>query len=168
MKKFYNLSVDAKIVYLLSLSDLIVDNISSSDGYKVAVESLEKCWEWVRFKNIKAYNLYHYLENMDEIDVMTYMQFEDNINKERVWICIANALAYTIWEAYQYEKEEYLPQTIESVDYETIESFISNFNQVYANSSVANKLLNYLEINYPEGTEKQIDISSIKNFINDM
>lgn len=58
MNKFYNLCVDAKIVYILSLSDLIINNISNSDGYKVAVESLEKCWEWVKFKNIEAYNLY--------------------------------------------------------------------------------------------------------------
>lgn len=165
MKQFDNLNADAKIIYLLSLSDLIIDNISSSDGYNVAVESLEKCWEWVRFKNIEADNLYHYLENTDEIDVMTYMELEDNINNERVWICIANALAYTIWEAYQYEKEEWFPQTIECVDYETIESFVENFNQVYANSSVANRLLNYLEINYPKKIDKQVNISSIRNFI---
>lgn len=167
MNKFHNLCANAKVVYLLSLTDLIIDDISKSDGYKVAVESLEKCWEWVKFKNIEAYKLYLYLENMDETDVMTYMQFEDDVNRERVWICIGNALAYTIWEAYQYEKEKFLPQTIESVDYETIESFITNFNQVYVNNSLADKLLNYLEINYPKGTDKQVDINIIKVFIHD-
>lgn len=151
MNQFNNLSVAAKVVYLLSLSDLIISNISSSEGYEVAIESLEKCWDWVNNKNIKAYNLYLYLENMDETDVMTYMQFQDDINKEKVWICIANALAYTVWAAYQYEKEKFLPQTIESVDYETIESFITNFNQVYMNSNLSDKLLHYLETNYPNG-----------------
>ncbi len=75
MNQFNNLSVAAKVVYLLSLSDLIISNISSSEGYEVAIESLEKCWDWVNNKNIKAYNLYLYLENMDETDAMTYMQF---------------------------------------------------------------------------------------------
>lgn len=168
MNQFESLSVDAKVVYLLILSDLIIDNISNSEGYKVAVESLEKCWEWLNNKNIKAYNLYLYLENMDEIDVMTYMQIEKDIYRERVWICIGNALAYTIWEAYQYEKEKFLPQTIESVDYETIESFTTNFSQVYADNSLADKLLRYLEINYPKGIDKQIDINSIKTFINEI
>lgn len=148
------------------MSDLIISNISNSEGYEVAIESLDKCWEWVKNKNIKPYILYLYLENMDETDVMTYMQFEDDINKEKVWICIANALAYTVWEAYQYEKEKFLPQTIESVNYETIDSFITNFNQSYMNSNLSDRLLHYLETNYLNGTDKQIDISSVKTFIN--
>ncbi|MGM7722852.1 Imm6 family immunity protein [Metabacillus sp. Hm71] len=167
MRQFDNLSADAKVVYLLSLSELIIDNISQSEGYEVAVESLEKAWEWVKFKNIEAFSLYLYLENMDETDIMTYMQFEDDSTRERVWICIGNALAYTILEAYQYEKEKYLPQTIESVDYETVESFITNFNEVYESDSLADKLLRYLEINYPNGTGKKVDINLIKTFIND-
>lgn len=167
MNKFDNLCEDAKVVYLLSLCDLIIDNISRSDGYKVAVESLEKCWEWVKFKNIEAYKLYLYLENIDDIDVITYMQLEDDVDRERVWICIGNALAYIIWEAYQYEEEKFLPQTIESVDYETIESFMKNFNQVNIDNSLADKLLNYLEINYPKGTDKKVDINLIKVFIHD-
>ncbi len=166
MNQFDNLSVAAKVVYLLSLSDLIISNISNSEGYEVAVESLEKCWEWVKYKDIKAYNLYLYLENMDETDVMTYMQFENDVNKGKVWICIANALAYTVWEAYQYEKEKFLPQIIESVDYDTIESFKTNFSQAYMNSNLSDRLLHYLETNYPNGTDKQIDIISVKAFIN--
>jgi hypothetical protein len=167
MNQFYNLSVDAKVVYLLSLCDLIIDNISSSEGYEVAVESIEKCWEWVKFKNIEAYNLYYYLENMDETDVMTYLQIENEISREKVWICIGNALAYTAWEAYQYEKEKFLPQTIESVDYETIESFVTNFNHAYVNNNgLTDKLLHYLEINYPNGIDTQVDINSVRTFIN--
>ncbi|MFC9777511.1 Imm6 family immunity protein [Paenibacillus chitinolyticus] len=165
MNQFYNLSMDAKVVYLLSLSELIIGKISTSEGYEVAVESIEKCWEWVKFKNIEAYKLYLYLENMDETDVMTYMQFEKDSYKEKVWICLANALAYIIWEAYQYEKEKFLPQTIESVDYETVENFLITFNEVYLIDSLAEKLLHYFELNYPMGTDKQVDIGSIKNFI---
>lgn len=166
MNQFDNLSVDAKVVYLLSLSELVINKISKSEGYEVAVESLEKCWEWVKFKNVEAYQLYLYLENIDETDVMTYMQFEEDTDRERVWICIANALAYTIWEAYQYEKEKFLPQTIESVDYETVESFVLNFSQVYVSNCLPEKLLDYLETNYPKGTDKQVDITSIKTVIN--
>ncbi|MDR7241855.1 hypothetical protein J2W47_000952 [Priestia megaterium] len=63
MNRFNNLSEDAKVVvYLLSLSDLIIDKISKSEGFEVAVESLEKAWEWLKFNNIDASNLYLYLE----------------------------------------------------------------------------------------------------------
>lgn len=167
MNRFDNLNEDAKVVYLLSLSDLIIDKISKSEGFEVAVESLEKAWEWLKSKNIDAYSLYLYLENMDETDIMTYMQLEDEKDKEKVWICIGNALAYTIWKAYQYEKEKYLPQTIESVDYETVESFITNFEKVYEDNSLSDKLLHFLEENYPKDSNKKVDLSSIKTFINE-
>lgn len=165
MNRFDNLSTDAKVAYLLSLSDLIIDEISHSEGFEVAREALEKSLEWLKFKNIEAYNLYLYLENMDEIDVLTYMEFEEDSSKEKVWICVGNALAYTIWAAYQYEKEKYLPQTIESVDYETIESFIVNFKEVYDDSGLTDKLLDYLKKNYPNNINKKINIDSIKSFI---
>ncbi|MFF2484306.1 Imm6 family immunity protein [Paenibacillus sp. NPDC058071] len=155
MNQFKNLSVDAKVVFLLSLCELIIDKISKSEGYEVALESLEKCWEWVKFKNIEAYNLYLYLENMDETDVMTFMQYEKDSDREKVWICLANALAYTIWEAYQYEKEKFLPQTIESVNYETVENFLAAFNEVYVLDGLADKLLHNFEKNYPMGIDKQ-------------
>lgn len=167
MNQFHNLSMDAKIVYLLSLSELIIGKISTSEGYEVAVEAIAKCWEWVKDKNIQPFNLYLYLENMDEIDVMTYMQIEKDGYKEKVWICLANALAYTIWEAYQYENEKFLPQTIESVDHETVENFVTTFNEVYSIDSFSGKLFQYFEINYPTGTDNQLDIDLIRKFINE-
>lgn len=167
MNRFDHLSRDAKVVFLLALSELIIKKISQSEGYEVAVESLKKSWEWVKLKKIEAYALYLYLENMDEKDIMTYIDLEDDCNREKVWICIGNALAYTVWEAYQYEKEKYLPQTIESVDDDTVKSFIKNFNEVFANSGLVDKVLYYLEENYPQGTSKRVDIKSLKSFINE-
>ncbi len=167
MNRFNNLSEDAKIVYLLSLSDLIIDKISKSEGFEVAVEPLEKAWEWLKLKDVDASSLYLYLENMDETDIMTYTQLDNDRDNEKVWICIGNALAYTIWEAYQYEKDKYLPQTIESVDYETVESFITNFEKVYENNSLSHKLLHFLEENYPKDAYKKVDLTLIKTFINE-
>ncbi|ETT30269.1 hypothetical protein C162_33708 [Paenibacillus sp. FSL R7-269] len=37
MNQFDNLNVDAKVVYLLSLSELVINKISKSEGYEVAV-----------------------------------------------------------------------------------------------------------------------------------
>lgn len=121
MNRFKYLSVDAKIVFLVSLSELVIDHISASKGYGLAVESMEKCWEWVRIKGIKANDLYHYLENTDEADVMTYMKREDDINRKSVWKCVADALAYTVSEAYQYEKQKDIPEIVKCVGHETAE-----------------------------------------------
>lgn len=70
MTRFDSLIEDAKVVYLLALCDLIVDRISCSVGYEVVVEALEKCWEWIQSKNVDADQLYFYLENVDEKDIM--------------------------------------------------------------------------------------------------
>ncbi len=163
--KFNDLCREARIVYLLSLCDLITKDILQSKGYPIVHEALEKCWKWVRDKNIEAHELYLYLENMEEKDVLTYMQFESDPHKEKVWICIGDALAYIIWEAYQYEGEEYLPQTIESVDIETIDDFIRNFKEVYPNSNLAEKLLYQLVMWYPYNMNKEINIISIKKIV---
>lgn len=130
MTTFDSLIEDAKAVYLLVLCDLIVDRISSSIGYDVAVEALEKCWEWIQSKNVDADQLYLYLENLDEKDVMTYMQLGKSKNNEAVWICIANTLAYIIRAAYQYAEETYMPETIECVNFECYSVTIENMNRI--------------------------------------
>lgn len=58
MSQFNNLIEDAKVAYLLSLTDLIINRISNSEGFELAVEAIEKAWEWLKSKDIDADNLY--------------------------------------------------------------------------------------------------------------
>lgn len=168
MTTFDSLIEDAKAVYLLVLCDLIVDRISCSVGYDVVVEALEKCWEWIQSKNVDADQLYFYLENLDEKDVMTYMQLEKSKNNEAVWICIANTLAYIIRAAYQYAEETYMPETIECVNDETIESFWLNLRKIHISSNVGDKLLDYMVMNYSLiNNQQHIDVLQIKQFVKD-
>lgn len=165
MTRFYCLVEEAKEVYLLTLCDLIVDRISLSSGYEIVVEAIEKCWDWIRTKNVEADQLYYYLENLDENDIMTYMQLEENEDNEAVWICIANTLAYIVREAYLYSGEAYIPETIECVDDETVESFWLNFHKIYMDSNVSDKLLDYMVMNYSISSEQQLDLLQIKQFV---
>lgn len=168
MTRFDSLIEDAKVVYLLALCDLIVDRISCSAGYEVVVEALEECWEWIQSKNVDADQLYFYLENLDEKDIMTYMQLEKSEDNEAVWICIANALAYTIRNAYQYAEKRYIPETIECVDDKTIESFWLNFHKIFIGSNVSDKLLDYMVMNYSViNNQQHVDALIIKQFVKD-
>ena len=168
MIRFDSLIEEAKEVYLLVLCDLIIDRISCSDGYEVAVEALEKCWEWIQSKNVEADQLYFYLENLDEKDIMTYMQLEEVESNEAVWICIANTLAYVIRAAYEHAEETYMPETIECVDDETIESFWLNFHKVFIGSNVGDKLLDYMVMNYSNMNKQQsVDVLLIRQFVKD-
>ena len=58
-----------------------------------------------------------------------------------VWSCIANYLALICYYSYQQSGEKYLPQTIESVDEETIEAYVSSYQQLLAEN---NKLLDQI------------------------
>ena len=130
MIKFNSLTKEEKQLYLLSSSEKLVDKIAYCPGYELAIEALEKCREWVKNKSVSADELYYYLENIEENDINTYMQLDKKVENEPVWICVANALAYISYDAYQYEKQLYMPETIECVDDETVKSFMRNYKKV--------------------------------------
>lgn len=58
------------------------------------------------------------------------------MKKLKVWICIGNALAYTIRQAYEYQGDNYFPATIEGVDTEeTFKEFDKNFNEIVSSNA---------------------------------
>lgn len=143
--EFNSLSEYAKVVCLLSLCDLILDKITNSNGYDVVVEALDKSLEWLYSKKVNADQLYFYLENLDEKDIMSYMQLEKYADNEPVWLCIANALAYITRIVYQYEEEAYMPETIECVNDETVKSFFLNFHKICINNDISDKMFDILK-----------------------
>ncbi|EGV13132.1 hypothetical protein HMPREF1124_0118 [Streptococcus infantis X] len=84
--------------------------------------------------------LYSRLENVDEKDILTFMELDKETNP-LVWSCIANYFALICYHSYQHSGEKYLPQTIESVDEETIEAYVSSYQQLIAEN---NKLLDQI------------------------
>ena len=78
--------------------------------------------------------LYSRLENMDEKDILTFMEL-DNETNPLVWSCIANYFVLVCYHSYQHSGEKYLPQTIESVDVETLEAYVSSYQQLLADNN---------------------------------
>jgi len=164
VKKFELLNTNAKITLLLSLTELIINDISDSKGNRFASKAIEKCWNWLKYKSISAEELYYYLENLDEESLIDFLMMENNPQKEKVWICIANAFAYTTWEAYQFEEAKYLPQTIECVDFETIQQFFDCFREVYTTKSYIWENLFDLLLNN-SSTSKKSEKFIVNNFL---
>ena len=164
MERFEKMSIEARVVFLLTLTDLIKEKLSGANGYELAINAIDSCWKWLKAKNIEADDLYYFLENIDENDVFTFMELDEDENNEGIWICIANALAYTIWAAYMYEKARYMPQTIESVDIETIESFIENYPSSTIND-FSDKFCDYLIDRYPVDGETAIDEVAVRDYL---
>ena len=121
---------DSLLYLLQELTFNLVDLISHieykdfvMDSLKLANQSLDQD------SKICPDLLYSRLENMDEKDILTFMEL-DNETNPLVWSCIANYFVLVCYHSYQHSGEKYLPQTIESVDEDTIEAYVLSYQQL--------------------------------------
>ena len=132
---------DRLLYFLQELTFNLVDLISHKeykdfvmDSLKLANQSLDQD------SKICPDILYSRLENVDEKDILTFMELDKETNP-LVWSCIANYFVLVCYHSYQHTGEKYLPQTIECVDEETLEAFVSSYQQLIAEN---NKLLDQI------------------------
>ena len=121
---------DSLLYLLQELTFNLVDLISHIeykdfvlDSLKLANQSLDQD------SKICPDILYSRLENVDEKDILTFMELDKETNP-LVWSCIANYFVLVCNHSYQHSGEKYLPQTIESVDEETIEAYVLSYQQL--------------------------------------
>lgn len=133
---------NASLLYFLQeLTFNLVDLISHKEYKDFALDSLKLANQSLdQDSKICPDLLYSRLENVDEKDILTFMELDKETNP-LVWSCIANYFALICYHSYQHSGEKYLPQTIESVDEETIEAYVSSYQQLIAEN---NKLLDQI------------------------
>ena len=125
---------DSLLYFLQELTFNLVDLISYieykdfvMDSLKLANQSLDQD------SKICPDILYSRLENVDEKDILTFMEL-DKETDPLVWSCIANYFVLVCYHSYQHSGEKYIPQTIESVDEDTIEAYVSSYQQLLADN----------------------------------
>ena len=125
---------DSLLYLLQELTFNLVDLISHIeykdfvlDSLKLANQSLDQD------SKICPDILYSRLENVDEKDILTFMEL-DKETDPLVWSCIANYFVFVCYHSYQHSGEKYIPQTIESVDEDTIEAYVSSYQQLLADN----------------------------------
>lgn len=132
---------DSLLYFLQDLTFNLVGLISHKEYKDFALDSLKLADQSLdQDSKICPDLLYSRLENVDEKDILTFMELDKETNP-LVWSCIANYLALICYYSYQQSGEKYLPQTIESVDEETIEAYVSSYQQLLAEN---NKLLDQI------------------------
>ncbi len=162
------LNKDARIVFLLLLTQLVQDKLVDSEGYELALDALQHCWDWVLYKNIKAFDLYYYLGNDDGNDVTTFsMLLGLREEEKRAWTCVDVVLSITIHNAFELENQRYIPEDIESLCVEeemnkTLECFWKSFTGIYSNAAIVDKLFDFMAANYPNGSDKKINKEDLK------
>ena len=133
---------NGSLLYLLQeLTFNLIDLISPLEYKEFVLDSLKLSNQSLeQDSNICPDLLYSRLENVDEKDILTFMELDKETNP-LVWSCIANYFVLVCYHSYQQSGEKYLPQTIESVDEGTIEAYVSSYQQLLADN---NKLLDQM------------------------
>ncbi|WP_260450255.1 Imm6 family immunity protein [Listeria booriae] len=164
---FGEINSNGQVALLLALSETVSSKISNAKNFSIAREGLDACWKWLEEKKTVADDLYWYLENLDDTGILTVMQTEEDEVKLKAWICIADALAFTIKEAYDFQGDKYLPATIEAVDINTVEEFDTNFDDIYELTSAnKEKIMKYfLEVQANQQINKNNLLRDLGNFI---
>ena len=138
---------NASLLYFLQeLTFNLVDLISHKEYKDFALDSLKLANQSLdQDSKICPDLLYSRLENVDEKDILTFMELDKETNP-LVWSCIANYFVLVCYHSYQHSREKYLPQTIESVDEETIEDYVSSYQQLIADNNQLVQQLSALDL----------------------
>ena len=116
-----NLNEEAKVAIGLIIAERMFKLIDiSEDDYKTGREALDSCWKWLEGENIKADDLYDYIDSKDYIDVAEFAHLEKDDKKQYAWYAVLDAVSYTIWQAYKKENMKFVPQAIEVINDETL------------------------------------------------
>jgi hypothetical protein len=95
------------------------------------------CWEWVEEKKHTSLGLYETLDRDEEDGENGLFLFkaisEEIVNDAQiglVWFSVLDAICYTTWRAFLYERKKSLPQTLELESDETIDRFTDKVTKI--------------------------------------
>ncbi len=118
------------LCFMQRLTEPLKEYIKNSDYKEYVNKTLELTSESIN--NMRESDpdlLYSRLENIDEEDILTYFELDKDTNPA-VWGCIANFSALVSYYSYKVTGEKYLPETIESVDEETLKDYFINYKEL--------------------------------------
>ncbi|MBA4496438.1 Imm6 family immunity protein [Paenactinomyces guangxiensis] len=132
MEWYKNVNADAKVAYLLTLTEKIMDQTKNCEWYHLVRKMMDMCWEWVEEKKHSADELYERFDDEDDglILIEGYDEIKENPQAKFVLFCIIDAVCYAIWQAYQYEKSDYIPQVLEMESDQSIDQFMERIEKV--------------------------------------
>ena len=121
MTHLEKMTVRARAAYFLSFAEKALAKLGAdAAGYQEARSAMALAWAWVAKEDVQGDMLYECLENEDDTGLMVFGGAARNDARlAPAWNVVLTAILYVTWQSYMEAGEEYLPQTIESVD-ETI------------------------------------------------
>jgi Immunity protein Imm6 len=161
MEWLEKLSSDAKVAYLLTLTEKMMHQIEKYHWYGLARNVMDMCWEWLEEKKHHGDELYLRIDNdvdgLGHIKGVAFVDDQPDPQEKALWFCVTQVAFYATWQAYEYEGEEYVPQAVESTDDEAIDWFMESMRKADEyQEEWSERLKEYLLHNYPAGSSKKI------------
>jgi len=159
MEWYKNVNADAKVAYLLTLTEKIMVKTKNYEWYHLVRKMMDMCWEWVEEKKHSGDELYERFDDEDDglILIEGNDEIKENPQAKFVLFCIMDAVCYAIWKAYQYENADDVPQILEMESDQSIDQFIERIEKVDGYQEVwAEYLKQYLLEHYPASSDKKI------------
>ncbi|MEK4799328.1 Imm6 family immunity protein [Thermoactinomyces sp. FSL K6-2592] len=170
MEWIENVSSEAKVAFLLTLTEKIMHKIENYKWYGLTRRTMDMCWEWLEEKKHSGDELYLKIDNdvdgLAHIKGVAFVDDQPDPQEKALWFCVTQAAFYVTWQAYEYEEEEYVPQAIEMTDDEVIDWFMEKIVKVDGyQEEWAERLREYLLKNHPAGSDKKIKREELLNLI---
>ncbi|MBH8601505.1 Imm6 family immunity protein [Thermoactinomyces sp. CICC 23799] len=167
---------DAKVAFVLTLTERVIDKLVNYRWYSQIRETMNMCWEWVEGKKYRGDELYDQLE--DDEDQGLFVVYIEEIDCEmpvsgdpqvkQVFDCVLYAAACATRQAYVYDGElNHCPQTVNIAHDEFIdEVFMEEIKKVDGyQEEWAERLKQYLMKNHPAGRDKKMKREELLNLI---
>ncbi|WP_368004323.1 Imm6 family immunity protein [Bacillus sp. FSL K6-2869] len=122
-----DISEEAKVALGLAIAEKMYAFIDKEDeGYHIGEKALEDCWKWLSGKELSSDDLCNYIDSEDYMDVAEFANKEKDEQKQYGWYSVLDAVSYTAYQAYKRENKKFVPQVLEIIDDETLNTLWEN------------------------------------------
>ena len=134
-----------KVVLLAYIGEIIVNKINKkAEKYIRVREAMNFCWKWIEDQSAEIWDIYDFLDNEDEDDLVNYyLTVSENEKKEYgVILGVVSFISYNI----MIDNQEPIPQFLGGIDEEYYNQIIEEaiqLNIIDSSGNLENKIIDY-------------------------
>ncbi|MDQ0227325.1 Imm6 family immunity protein [Metabacillus niabensis] len=152
-----NVTNNAKVAIGLAVADKMFELLNINDNYKeykMGREALDNCWKWLEGGNIEVDVLCNYIDSEDYEDIAEFANSAESTKEIYAWYAALYAVSSTTRQVYRKEENNYPPQIVESVDDDTLITFVEGaVKSEFLKIGILEKVKKYLLEKYPAGSD---------------
>ncbi len=135
-----------KIIVLAYIGEKIVLKMNKeTEEYPKVRDSLDFCWKWIENKQADEEQIYEFLDDEDENDLVGYMIYANNVEDKKLYGVILGVVSYISHNVLETNKLP-IPQFLSATDdkyYNLLINDVVNMQLVDCNKESFDKIIKY-------------------------